>query len=227
MGAIQGAIFGAGIALVLLFLWKAFGGEAAKSSSITPLANKPNGTHWNIRSVSLKMAVGAVVAAGIVGFSALAVTAPRGDARSPRSPGLLLGYVLFAAVTGALIGYFLALRDLVLERRSKGQRVHPVLRAYFCWGLFSVVLWCVTGFAAGIGGNRFHCRILESGRWSRQALSLHPVAAPIRCVNDMIKFYDAASFDQDWDRSITPLHCGRCADLGRKRGWGLRSSVVS
>ena len=163
MGAIQGAILGLCIAFVLLFLWKTLGGEAAKSSLIIPPADKPNPTRWNVRSVSLKMAAGAVVAAVGVGFSALLVAAPRGDARLPQTPGLLVGSVLFAAVTGALIGYFLALRDLVLERRSGGQRVHPVLRAYFSGGLVSLILWCVTGFAAGIGGIIFYYSFLSPG----------------------------------------------------------------
>jgi len=44
-----------------------------------------------------------------------------------------------------------ALKDLVLERQSTGQRVHPVLRAYFGWGIGSLILWSVTLFAAGIG----------------------------------------------------------------------------
>jgi hypothetical protein len=163
MGAIQGAILGACTALVVLFLWKTLGGEAAKSSSTIPRADKPDATSWNVRSVSLKMAAGALIAAVLAGFSVLLVTAPRGGARSTLTPGLLLGSVIFAAVPGALIAYCLALTDFVSERRASGHRVHPVLRAYFSGGLVSLSLWCVTLFAAGIGGIVFYYSFLSPG----------------------------------------------------------------
>jgi hypothetical protein len=137
---------------VLLFLWKTLRGDAAKFSPVTPLVDKTKETDWNLRSTGLKMAGGALVAAGIVGFSALGVTAAPGEAGSPRTYGLLVGSVLFAAVTGAFIVYCLILRDVVMKRRSRGERVHLVLRAYFSWGLVSLILWCVTVLAAGIGG---------------------------------------------------------------------------
>ena len=152
MGAIQGTILGVVIALVLLFLWKTLRGDAAKFSPVAPRVDKTKATDWHVRSVSLKMAGGALVAAGIVGISALAVTAAPRDARSPRTYGLLVGSVLFAAVTGAFLVYCLILRDLVMKRRSRGERVHLVLRAYFSWGFMSLIFWCVTVLAAGIGG---------------------------------------------------------------------------
>jgi hypothetical protein len=152
VGAIEGTIVGGFVALVLLFLWKTLRGDAAKLSPVTPLVDKAKATDWNVRTASLKMAGGAIVAAGIVGFSALSVTAGPNKDGSPRTYGLLVGSVLFAAVTGALIVYCLILRDLVAKRRVRGEHVHPVLRAYFCWGVASLILWCVTLFAAGIGG---------------------------------------------------------------------------
>jgi hypothetical protein len=139
------------------------GGEAAKAPWRVPFAEKPNGTHWNARSVGLKMAGGALVAAVLAGSSVLETTPPPGAAPSLRTPGLLVGQILFFAIAGALAGYCLALRDLVLERRLRGQRVHPVMRAYFSWGVVSLVLWCVTVFAAGIAGIVFYYSFLSPG----------------------------------------------------------------
>jgi len=97
---------------------------------------------------------GIAVVAAIIALSS--IIPPAGKARAGWTPALIAGFFLFMAMTGALIGYCLALRDLVLERRSKGQRVNPVLRAYFGWGLVSLILWSVTVFAAGFVGIVFY-----------------------------------------------------------------------
>jgi hypothetical protein len=150
------------IEAVSLFLWIRYRRESAESS-IRTFSDKLNATKWSVRSVSLKMAGGALLAAFVTGGSVLSLEPPRGDARSPRTPGLLLGSVLFAAVTGALIGYLLAVRDLVLERRSSGQRVNPVMQAYFCWGVASLILWFITLFAVGIDAIAFYYSFLSPG----------------------------------------------------------------
>ncbi len=93
------------------------------------------------------MLIGAFFAVGCVGLGTLQVDEPG----QPRNHALIIGCLLFAAVAGSLIGFFLALKDLVQERLSSGQRVNLLLRAYFAWGLGSLLLWSVTLFAAGIG----------------------------------------------------------------------------
>jgi hypothetical protein len=163
VGAIPGTILGAFVALVLLFLWKTLRGDAAKFAPATPLVDKTKTTDWNVRSVSLKMAGGGLVAASAVGFSALAVTAAPNKDGSPRTYGLLVGSVLFAGVTGAFLVYCLILRDLVMKRRARGERVHLLLRAYFASGLVSLILWCVTVLAAGIGALIVADAFMSSG----------------------------------------------------------------
>jgi len=130
VAAVQGMIIGLIVAVMLSIVWRWWHsqGEAFKASLIAPPADRPNATHWNARTVCLKMAGSAGIAVTITGAAVLFTIPPRGKAPSGWTPAQLAGWLLFAAITGALIGYCLALSDLVLERRLKGLRVHPVLR---------------------------------------------------------------------------------------------------
>ena len=76
---------------------------------------------------------------------------------------MLIGSSLFTALAGALIGFCLALRDLVQERKSKGERVPWYLWIYFDLGIVSLLLWSVTLFAAGIAGIIFYYTFLSPG----------------------------------------------------------------
>jgi len=151
------------IAVILFALRKLNRAKAAESSARTVLADSRNATNWNARSVGLKMAGSALAAVAVVGIAFLWRRPSRGGVRAHWTPALIVGSLIFAAISGALIGYCLALRDLVAERRSRGQRVHPVLRAYFSSGFVSLILWSVTGFAAGIGGIVFYYSFLSPG----------------------------------------------------------------
>jgi len=151
------------IVIILVFLQKLNRAKAAESASNTIRSGKPKPSQWNARSVGLKMGGSAGIAASVVVGSVFWVNRPGGGAKTPLTLAELLGYFLFAAATGAIIGYVLALRDLILERQARGQRIHPVLRAYFSSGLVSVFLWSVTGFVAGIGGILFYYAFLSPG----------------------------------------------------------------
>jgi hypothetical protein len=100
---------------------------------------------WNVRNVLLKMAVGASLAMAIGAIAILS------QARSATVHSSAVGLVV-VAVIGALIGCFLALGDHVRDCRSRGLRVNPVLKAYFAWGIGSVILWIATALVAAIGG---------------------------------------------------------------------------
>jgi hypothetical protein len=139
------------------------GGVATDSSLITPPSDIASATQWNVRSIGIKMVGCALIAVVIVSYSVYLTKPPHGKAPSGRTAAQLAGTLLFTAITGALIGYFLALRDYVLERRSRGLRVHPMLRAYFSWGIVSLLLWVVTLFAAGIGGIVLYYSFLSPG----------------------------------------------------------------
>jgi hypothetical protein len=97
------------------------------------------------------MAACAAVTVAVVGTSILWVSAQDVKARSTTTTALV-AWVLASAVTGALVGYCLALRERLLELRSKGQRVNPVLRAYLCSGYLSLTLWIGTAIVVAIGG---------------------------------------------------------------------------
>src|SRR5262245_11871071 len=119
---------------------------------IAARVGRPIASHWNARTVAIKMAGCAAIAAVVVGTSVLWTSAHGGEGDAHWTPLAMAGTVLFGAVCGALIGYCLALSDLVLQRRMMGQRVNPLLRAYFSAGLLSLLLWSVTLFAAGVRG---------------------------------------------------------------------------
>jgi hypothetical protein len=123
-------------------------------------AETPDAKTWSVRSVGLKMAIGALVAPGV---TLLGTLLSRGkDGRAPSS-AFVLQSVIFAAIVGAIIGFFLALNDSVVERQARGQRVPFILRAYYGWGPVSLILWFVTIFAAGIVGIVFYYSFLSPG----------------------------------------------------------------
>ncbi len=137
-------------------------GTDADSLLITPPPELSSKTQWNARFVGIKMLGCALIAVVIVSSAVYRTTLSHSKAQPAQTAGTLV----FAAITGALIGYSLALRDFVKERQTRGLHVHPVLRAYFSpgiWGIASLCLWVVTLFAAGIGGIVFYYSFLSPG----------------------------------------------------------------
>jgi hypothetical protein len=61
-----------------------------------------------------------------------------------------VAFVVVAAVIGMLIVLLLLLRDVVVRRVEQGQRVNPLLRAYFGRGngCMMLALWFVTVIVA-------------------------------------------------------------------------------
>ena len=147
------------ITAILFFARRLNRAKAAEASPTIEFDDAHTATRWNARSVGLKMAASAGITVAVVFISVLWVSPSPGKSRAP----LIVGSLIFSAVTGALAGYCLALKDLVQERRARGQRVHPVLREYFSAGVLSMILWIVTGFAAGIGGIVFYHAVLSPG----------------------------------------------------------------
>jgi hypothetical protein len=160
---IQGALIGLCVAFLLLFFRKLRGGMPAASPSVAAGKPRPAPARWNARSVAIKMGGCALITLVIVGAAVLDTKPPPGRVRDARTPPFIGGTLLFAAVTGAFVGYCLALRDLVDDRRRRGERVHLALRAYYGWGIASLILWFVTLFAVGIGGIIFYYSFLSPG----------------------------------------------------------------
>ena len=131
MVLIQIALTIVGIAVTIVLLRKLNRAKAAEDASRPLLLDTPNQNHWNAFSVGLKMAACAAMAAAVVGASILWVSAGDAKARSTTTTTALVAWLLASAMTGALIGYCLALRERLLELRSSGQRVNPVLRRIF------------------------------------------------------------------------------------------------
>jgi hypothetical protein len=142
------AIWAITIASGLLIYWKKYGRDIPKAPAGAPPVSKTEATVWNFRSVLLRMAVGAVVTMLCVTGSVL--WRRRDEDHPGVAPGYMGGLLTFAAVTGALIGFFLTVRDLVDERRAKGQRVPFVLSAYYERGLASAVLWVASSIIAAL-----------------------------------------------------------------------------
>jgi hypothetical protein len=109
-------------------------------------------TQWNARSICRRMALSGFWTAAVVGVGALWERSLQGRGRIQWTPMTLGGSLVISAVIGALLGYLFVVRDLVAERRSKGQRVNLVLRAYFNSGFISLFLWIGTGVIAAVGG---------------------------------------------------------------------------
>lgn len=151
------------IGVILVVLRNLNRAKTAEAASRTLLADVPDATHWNARSVGLKIVGSALATVAVTGIAFLWGRPSRGGVRGRWTPGLVVGSLVFAAVSGALGGYCLALRDLVQERRLRGQHVPLVLRAYFSSGVVSLILWIITGFAAGIGGIVFYYAFLSPG----------------------------------------------------------------
>lgn len=69
-----------------------------------------------------------------------------------RSSALVVGITIaIPALIGAVLGLCLSLKDVVKRRLNDGQSVNLVLRAYFGWGIGSLLLWVVTIFFGTIG----------------------------------------------------------------------------
>jgi hypothetical protein len=149
---------------IVVLCWWQVRGRRLKTSAIASRLGRPIASHWNIRTVVIKMTGCALIAAVLVAGSAMITSIERGDkaARALGAPALA-AWVIFAALAGAVAGYCLALSDLVLQRRMMGQRVHPLLRAYFSAGIFSLILWSVTLFAVGLAGIVFYYSFLSPG----------------------------------------------------------------
>src|SRR5947208_3496501 len=94
MGAIPAAILGMSAAFALFFLWRQFSGEGAKPSLTLPPVDKSKATPWNVRSVGLRMAGGALVAVVCLGLSVFS-TQDRGEVRPHWTPAFLIGSSLF------------------------------------------------------------------------------------------------------------------------------------
>jgi hypothetical protein len=112
--------------------------------------------------VIFRIAGGALVASLCLGIAILFMRLTE-DRWSTWTPAALTGAFLFTAVAGGLIGFFLTLRDRVQERLSKGEHLPLELRAYFGWGVGSLILWAVTIFVGGIAAIVFHAVFLSSG----------------------------------------------------------------
>jgi hypothetical protein len=67
--------------------------------------------------------------------------------------------IVVAMAVGALVGLMLSLKDYVRLRLMNYQPVNIVLRAYFCWGGLSVMIWIVTAFIATIAALWLSCVI--------------------------------------------------------------------
>lgn len=99
------------------------------------------------KSVALKLLAGALVS----GYISLLVMLRDPKDGSPAMPTpVKVTFVVTAAVIGLLIVLLLLLRDVVVRRVEKGQRVNPLLRAYFGRGngCMMMALWFVTVIVA-------------------------------------------------------------------------------
>ncbi len=95
------------------------------------------------RSIVLKLLGGAFVG-GLVSLRAVLKDPKAGgpDSSTPVKVTIVSG----AAVVGMLVVLLLSLRDVVVRRVEKGQRVNPLLRAYFGRGngCLMLALWFIT-----------------------------------------------------------------------------------
>jgi hypothetical protein len=108
-----------------------------------PLRRELDDLFASDKSVILKILGGAFVAAA---FAASAVFKDAKRGGSPISTPLKIIIVASFAAIGALVVLLLLLRDVVVRRAKAGQRVNPLLRAYFGQGngCLMLALWFVT-----------------------------------------------------------------------------------
>jgi hypothetical protein len=98
-------------------------------------------------SIVLKLLAGAFVG-GVLSLK-VAFKEPGGTAPALSMP-VKVTIVAAAAVVGMIVVLMLSLRDVVARRVENGQRVNPLLRAYFGRGngCLMVALWSVTVIVA-------------------------------------------------------------------------------
>ena len=154
MTATEGAIISGLAGMAVAIAWKWYRGGAGEPSLNSRTGEKPGDRLLGSRSVVIKVAAGALVAAFCSGLALLVLGHGPGD--------IAIG-LLGAAAAGALIGGGLVMADVVAAHQSKRLRVHPVLRAYFGRGEVSVALWVVSLFAAGIAGIFLYYAYLSPG----------------------------------------------------------------
>lgn len=100
-------------------------------------------TLQNARSLALKVGISVAVTVFIVmGVMLEAAMQNGGIAAIPLAA--FAGAFLSALLVGCVIGLVLELKDVVERRCAAGQAVHPIIRAYFGWRIWSLLLWFVT-----------------------------------------------------------------------------------
>jgi hypothetical protein len=149
-----------GIAVTLVLLRRAKRALADEKGSSAQFIDTSGQTHWTVWSVGSKMLICAVATVSVVGGCIMWVRAGDPKFRETATTAGIVAWLVASGVTGAFVGFCLALRERLLEQRSKGRRINPALRAYLCSGYLSLTLWIVTGLAAAIGGIFIYGAIL-------------------------------------------------------------------
>ena len=105
-----------------------------------PLKKELDEAFRSDRSIWVKLAGCAFVGliAGILGVSHL-------DAKDRTTTAIVFA-LLAPTIVGAAAGVCLSLKDVVTRRQRNGERVSPVLRALFGWGIVSLVIWFAAVF---------------------------------------------------------------------------------
>lgn len=100
-------------------------------------------TLQNARSLALKVGISVAATVFVVmGVMLEAAMQQGGIAAIPLAA--FAGASLIAVLVGCVVGAMLELKDVVERRCAAGQAVNPMLRAYFGWRIWSLLLWFVT-----------------------------------------------------------------------------------
>ncbi len=150
------------IGVLVIYLRMMKNARAAELARESPAIEQTVATQWNAHSISRRMAVSAFWTVAVVGLGFLWERPLQGRGRIKWTAATLGGSLIISAMIGAMLGYLFVVRDLVAERRSKGQRVNLVLRAYFNSGFISLFLWILTGLVAAIAGIFVYGAVLVS-----------------------------------------------------------------
>ncbi len=150
------------IGILLIYVRMMKNARAAELARESPAIEQTVATQWNARSISRRMAVSAFWTVAVVGLGFLWEPSLKGRTHIKWTAATLGDSLIISAMIGAMLGYLFGVRDLVAERRSKGQRVNLVLRAYFNSGFVSLFLWIVTGFVVAIAGIIVYGAVLVS-----------------------------------------------------------------
>jgi hypothetical protein len=112
-----------------------------------PFQRKLDDLFRNDRSIWLKIGGGVLVALYVTVQSIL-----RQGKVADRSIVWRVSIIslLVAVAGGGLISFLLTMKDRMKQRLANGERVNPLLRAYLCMGIWSLLLWCPTIFFLGI-----------------------------------------------------------------------------